>query len=64
MHYVLIAMVIAVYLAAFTLALDGRFGMALALSVFASGSYWLSRQRPRLPWSSPPEAGHKSTRKA
>jgi hypothetical protein len=47
MHYILIAMVIAVYVAAFALALDGRFGMALALSVFASGSYWLARQRPQ-----------------
>jgi hypothetical protein len=50
MHYILIGMVIAVYVAAFALALDGRFGVALALSVLASGSYWVTRQRPqRLP---------------
>jgi hypothetical protein len=47
MHYILIAMVIVVYVAAFALALDGRFGMALALSVVASGSYWVTRKRPQ-----------------
>ena len=47
MHYILIAMVVAVYVASFALAVDGRFGLALALSIFASGSYWVSRPRPR-----------------
>jgi hypothetical protein len=49
MHYLLVAMALAVYVAAFVLAADGRFGLALALSVFASGTYWASRQRLRYP---------------
>jgi hypothetical protein len=49
MHYVMIVMVLAVYLAAFVLAADGHFGLALALSVFASSTYWASRQRLRYP---------------
>jgi hypothetical protein len=53
MHYVLIAMVLAVYVAAFVLAADGRFGLALALSVFASGTYWVSRQRFGIPDEGP-----------
>jgi hypothetical protein len=47
MHYILIAMVAAVYVGAFVLAVDGRFGLALALSIFASGSYWMSRPHSR-----------------
>lgn len=47
MRYIMIAMVLAVFIGAFVLALDGRFGLALALSIFASGSYWATRQRAR-----------------
>jgi hypothetical protein len=47
MHYILIATVVAVIIASFALAVDGRFGLAVALSIFASGSYRVSRPLPR-----------------
>ena len=46
MHYILIAMVMAVYVGSFALAVEGHFALALVLSIFASGAYRMSRPGP------------------
>jgi hypothetical protein len=46
MRYIFIAIVIAIYVGAFALAAEGHFALALALGIFASGAYRMSRPAP------------------